>query len=140
MDIKKCSMLVATIIVASSLSPSFNVEAASGPSYFKCSSGYSFKINRARSGVRCEKRTGDAIKPISCPSITVLGVSAGTFPYTKSGKDKCGARGLIPGSEHFHNPLRCPRGYVYKTNYSGKKDRCVKPGKLKIAPPSVKFR
>ena len=117
-----------------------NLQAAeAAPSFYKCKTGYSFNINNAKTGARCEKTTGSQVLPISCPSVTILGKSIGTFAQTKRGKDRCAGRG-VGSVQTSHDPLGCSVGFTYTQNYSGHKDKCVKSGKLVIEAPTVKFR
>jgi len=115
------------------------LSAQSAPSFYKCDSGYTFKINNAKTGARCEKRIGAHIAGINCPKINVLGKEFGTFQQVKNGKDRCAGRG-VAGVEISHPPGKCLWGYSYKQNHQGKKDMCVKSGQLKIKAPTKKFR
>lgn len=128
------------LLIIFSVNTIFALSIEAKPSFYKCEPGHKFEIKRDKSGARCALTTRDQIKPISCPNITIAGKSFGTFPFAKSGKDKCKGNGRIAGVAGEHNALACPRGFSYKTNYSGNKDKCVKKGKLTIKAPSVKFR
>lgn len=135
---KLTTKLLVSITFASSMLLSAQVVQAK-PSFYKCQSGYTFKINNAKTGARCEVTRKGHVKPISCPSITVFGKSVGTFPQKKRGKDRCAGRG-VASVETSHDPLACSSGYSYKRDYRGTADKCVKANKLEIKAPTVKFR
>ena len=115
--------------------------AALAAPYFKCQSGYTFDMNNAGTGAHCKKQIAPKVKPLSCPSVTFMGARIGTFPYTKAGRDVCRGQTKIAGVTQTtdHAPLRCPTGYSYKQNYSGNRDKCVKPGGWVYKAPTVQF-
>ena len=132
------NLKISLTITLSSLFLFGSLSAQSAPSFYKCDSGYKFKINNAKTGARCEKRSVTKKTGINCPKIKILAKEIGTFQKVKNGKDRCVGRGLA-GVEISHDPLHCAIGYLYKQNHRGKKDMCVKPG-LKIKAPTKKFK
>lgn len=136
---KVLNIKISAAIILSGLFLFNSSSAQSAPSFYKCDSGYKFKINKAKTGARCEKTSSTLVRAINCPKIRILGKKVGTFQQTKNGKDRCTGRG-VAGVEISHDPLSCRSGYSYKKNYRGKKDFCVKEGKLTIKPATKKFR
>lgn len=128
--------LAIAALVATFIAPS-----ASAVTFFKCDSGYTFALNSSESGAHCKKKSSDQVKSISCPQISFMGKTIGTFPYAKSGKDICRGTVTIAGNKNTTDraPSACPAGYVYMKNYSGRTDKCVKSGKWNYKAPTKAF-
>jgi hypothetical protein len=118
------------LIAVTGLGLSLQAKQSLATPFFRCESGYKFELNSTHTAAHCKKYGKTTIKPIPCPQVTFLGMSIGTFPYAKPGKDICRGQAKVGGVTQTtdHPPLNCPPGYSYKQNYQGNQDKCVKGG------------
>ncbi len=135
---KPLQSLVLILIVMSSYSlfPA-SVRAAT---YFKCPPGFNWQLNGNNSAVRCMRRSNAQVRNIRCPNVTFFNKRIGTVPSARSGRDKCVGSLTVLGVKQTteHNPLRCPSEFQYRQNYSGQRDRCVKPGTTSVVAPTLR--
>jgi hypothetical protein len=104
--------------------------------FFRCTSGYTFKLNSTQTAAHCRKRGKISVKPIVCPQVTFMGMTIGTFPYASSGKDSCRGQAKVGGMTQTtdHPPLNCLPNYSYEKNYQGIEDKCIRGGWTYEAP------
>lgn len=117
-------------------------QTAEASPYWRCPTGWTYRANSAGTGAQCRRRTSDDVKPIYCPNVTFLGQSIGTFPQSRTGRDKCVGGVTVAGvaNKTEHDPGPCPIGYQYRENHQRTADRCVKPGELQHRAPSAQFQ
>ena len=117
-------------------------QTADAAPYWRCPTGWTYRVNSAGTGAQCRRRTSDDVKPIYCPNVTVLNKSYGTFPQSRSGRDKCVGGMAVAGVSNTteHDPGPCPVGYQYIENHQRTADRCVKRGELQHRAPSAQFQ
>jgi hypothetical protein len=117
------------------------VQTAEAGPYWRCPSGWTFRVNGAGNGAQCYRRTSDEVQPISCPNVNIFGQPVGTFAQARTGQDKCVGETRVAGvvNRTEHDPLPCPAGYLYRQDHVRTGDRCVKPGELQHRAPSAQF-
>lgn len=117
-------------------------QTAEASPYWRCPTGWTYRVNSAGTGAQCWRRTSDDVKPINCPYVTFLGQSVGTFPQSRTARDKCVGGVTVAGvsNKTEHDPMPCPVGFQYRENHQRTADRCVKPGELQHRAPSAQFQ
>jgi hypothetical protein len=130
--------LCAAVLAGGVLLPT---QSAFAEPYWRCPSGWTFRVNAAGTGAQCRRRATDTVTPIICPNVTIITQTIGTVVSVRSGRDRCvgevNVAGVINRTEH--DPLPCQLGYDHVENREGNADRCVKRGVTEHQAPSARF-
>jgi hypothetical protein len=91
---------------------------------------------------QCYRTTADTVQAISCPNVTFMGQSIGTFPSARPARDKCVGTVTVAGVTNTteHDPGNCPAGFAYRQNHQGNTDRCVQAGQTQHQAPNQQFQ